>query len=63
MSWNFKWVLLYVNCDKISLANTLLFTDQQVEYSCDINSEYVEIWYAVKHDDNEKQGTCNLTQL
>lgn len=62
MSWNFKWVLLYVNCDKISLANALLFTDQQVKYSCDINSEYVEIWY-VKHDDNEKQGTCNLTQL
>lgn len=27
------------------------------------NSEYVEIWYAVKHDDNETQGTCNLTQL
>lgn len=36
MSWNFKWVLLYVNCDKISLANALLFTDQQVKYSCDI---------------------------
>lgn len=59
MSWNLKWVLLYVNCDKISLANALLFTDQQVKYSC----EYVEIWYAVKHDDNETQGTCNLTQL
>lgn len=59
MSWNLKWVLLYVNCDKISLANTLLL----VKFSCDINSEYVEIWYAVKHDDNETQGTCNLTQL
>lgn len=32
MSWNLKWGFLYVNCDKISLANTLLFTDQQVKY-------------------------------
>lgn len=51
MSWNFKWVLFYVNCDKIFLVNVLLFIE--VKYSCDINSEYVEIWYVVKYDDNE----------
>lgn len=59
MSWNLKWVLLYVNCDKISLANALLFTDQQVKYSCDIKSESVEIRDSVKHDDNKTLG--NLT--
>lgn len=51
--------MLYVNCNKISLANALLFTDQQVKYSCDIKSESVEIRDSVKHDDNKTLG--NLT--